>query len=330
MKKVLFNLCSVTFIIIGPLISYGQSSKSEKNNQEIIILKKGVKDQKLTIEMKGKDILINGKPASEFKEEGVSVKTFHTRDRNDFLEGHGFSLSPRAGIGNNFSYWNDGSEGGNKAFLGISTEKTDNGVKITNVMDASPAEKAGLKEGDVITMIGNKKILEAQDVVNEVRSHKPKDEVKIKYVRNEEAGETKAILNESKGFMKSFSFSNSGNGEHFFNLQPNATSINRTPGILNMFWSGNHKLGVRIEDLDAGSGVKITHVEIGSAAENAGLKKDDIITEVDGKKVKDVNEVRAGLMSVKDRSSYTVKATRNGTEAIYEIKIPKQKNNADL
>ncbi len=67
-----------------------------------------------------------------------------------------------------------------------------------------------------------------------------------------------------------------------------------------------------------------------SAAAKAGLKKDDIITEVNGNKVKNVNEVRKEVADVKDKNNYNLKAKRNGGDMNFEIKIPKKINKADL
>src|SRR6266516_3774717 len=99
----------------------------------------------------------------------------------------------------------------------------------------------------------------------------------------------------------------------------------------NKFWRfGNKRLGLKIEDTENDSGVKITNVEENSVAEKAGLKKDDIITEVDGKIVKDVGEVLDQVRDNQDKTSYTVKAKRNGSDMNFDIKFPKKINNADL
>ena len=49
-----------------------------------------------------------------------------------------------------------------------------------------------------------------------------------------------------------------------------------------------------------------------------------------GKKVKDVNEVKKELAEVKDKASYNIKVKRNGTDMNLEVKIPKKVNKADL
>jgi S1-C subfamily serine protease len=63
-----------------------------------------------------------------------------------------------------------------------------------------------------------------------------------------------------------------------------------------------------------GDGVRITQVISGSPADDAGLKKDDVITAVDGRSVKTVDDVRGALedKSPGDRATFSVR--RDGQE----------------
>ena len=63
----------------------------------------------------------------------------------------------------------------NKAFLGVLTAKVDKGVVIKNIIDESGAQKAGLKEDDIITKFGDKEISSPDDLRNAVQSYKPGD-----------------------------------------------------------------------------------------------------------------------------------------------------------
>ncbi len=57
------------------------------------------------------------------------------------------------------------------------------GVLVLSVSDASPAEKAGLKAGDVITRLGDEKITDADDLVTALRDYEDGDKAKVEYVR---------------------------------------------------------------------------------------------------------------------------------------------------
>ena len=55
---------------------------------------------------------------------------------------------------------------------------------MEQVASGGPADKAGLKSGDVITKIGDRLVYSYQDVAAAVRSHRPGDAVPITYTRN--------------------------------------------------------------------------------------------------------------------------------------------------
>ena len=61
--------------------------------------------------------------------------------------------------------------------------KSDGGVLISEILDNSPAEKSGLKSGDIIIAINNKEILDTFDLTRAVRKYEPEDEILIKIVR---------------------------------------------------------------------------------------------------------------------------------------------------
>ncbi|WP_194915305.1 S1C family serine protease, partial [Catenulispora rubra] len=64
------------------------------------------------------------------------------------------------------------------------TTRTAGGYKVQQVTSGAPADKAGLKTGDVITKIGDRLVYSYQDVAAAVRSHRPGDTVAITYTRN--------------------------------------------------------------------------------------------------------------------------------------------------
>ncbi|UBU17245.1 S1C family serine protease [Nonomuraea gerenzanensis] len=87
------------------------------------------------------------------------------------------------------------------AFLGVSvTDATGDvpGALIRQVTAGSPAEQAGLKEGDLITKIGDKAVDGGDTVVGQVRGFKPGQEVKITYMRDGATHEVGVTLSENK------------------------------------------------------------------------------------------------------------------------------------
>ncbi len=91
-----------------------------------------------------------------------------------------------------------------RGFLGISQKNLSSsereeydlrgGVLVIDVVEGSPAEEAGLEEGDIITAVEGKPIRNTSDLFSLIRSHKPGDRVAITYYRMGEERTTEAIL----------------------------------------------------------------------------------------------------------------------------------------
>ncbi|MFT7898515.1 trypsin-like peptidase domain-containing protein [Tenacibaculum ascidiaceicola] len=81
-----------------------------------------------------------------------------------------------------------------EALIGISYDNTEDGVKVTAVTENGGAEKAGLKEGDVITRINNVKISKFSDLKGQLTARRPGDKVVVTIDRNGEELEKLVVL----------------------------------------------------------------------------------------------------------------------------------------
>ncbi|NUP74142.1 MAG: PDZ domain-containing protein [Sinomonas sp.] len=68
------------------------------------------------------------------------------------------------------------------------------GAKVAQVTGGSPADKAGLKNGDVITRFGNRAISDASELTAAVREQAPGTTVKVTYTRNGQSSTTDVTL----------------------------------------------------------------------------------------------------------------------------------------
>ena len=68
------------------------------------------------------------------------------------------------------------------------------GVRISGVRSGSPAEQAGLKGGDIITSIGDRKVANLVDMTEALRAHQPGDTVVITVKREGADVRTTAVL----------------------------------------------------------------------------------------------------------------------------------------
>lgn len=90
------------------------------------------------------------------------------------------------------------------------------------------------------------------------------------------------------------------------------------------------RIGLKLQDTEDANGVKVINVEDSSAAAAAGLKKDDIITNINDKKIDNTDDAREELVPEEGRKSYKIKALRNGSEMTFEVKIPRKLKTANF
>jgi serine protease Do len=318
----------------------------KKETQEIIIKQNGNKEIKLKVEIDGDKITVNGKPLADFKDKDITInKRKMTITDGDNVMSWNFSGDPEGldkfgetfgqNFGGNFEkQWENEGKG---AFLGVTTEAEGDAVKIVEVVKGSAAEKAGLKKDDIITKVGNEKITSPEILSDVIGFKKPTDEVKITYKRNGKEGIVKTTLGKRKKAM-TYTFNSPAPNIRSFSTprmapMPNMEGLENfdTAPYLDFAYSmGRKKIGLKLQDIEEGNGVKVINVEDSSAAATAGIKKDDIITEIDGKKVENTDDAREQLAPDADKKLYKIKINRGGSEMNFDVKIPRKLKTADL
>jgi S1-C subfamily serine protease len=83
-------------------------------------------------------------------------------------------------------------------------------------------------------------------------------------------------------------------------------------------------LGVHIHADQSARGIHISQVERGGPADKAGLKDDDLITQLDGTPVTDLQEFIQTVGATKPGSKLTLKIRRNGAEEEVTVKVGKR------
>jgi putative serine protease PepD len=70
------------------------------------------------------------------------------------------------------------------AYLGVGITSASNGVRLNQVRPGTPAAKAGLQAGDVITAVGGTQVRDASALSTAIDAKKPGDRVTLTYLRN--------------------------------------------------------------------------------------------------------------------------------------------------
>lgn len=321
-------IAGMAFLTV-PSVVLAQKEKEKdkkKEMQTIVITRDGNVEGKTVIEIDGDKVKVDGKDAKDNKDVHVNVNTIKGLNSNVYrLRGY----TPGGGAWN-LNTDNDAislfNEDSNRAMLGVTTEGNDKGAEVQSVTKESAAEKAGLKKGDVLTKIGDKKIETTDDVTTAIHDRKPGDKVTITYLRDGKEQKATAELGKWKGIRVA--------------VAPRVWSQGVTPPNIDMapfenfggvYMSGGRpKLGLSIQDTDEGKGVKVLDVDDESNAAKAGLKEDDIILSIDDKEIKSTDDVTRLLRENRDKYTYNFKIQRNGKTQNIEVKMPRKLKTADL
>jgi serine protease Do len=175
---------------------------------------------------------------------------------------------------------------------------------ISKVLPSSPADKAGVRVGDVITQIDAQKIDGAADVVDYVASQKVGTKVTLAYLRDGKSGKSQVVLGELP--------------ENPYAAADQQVHKDRTGIALQTLTPDmSAYLGL---GRDA-KGAVVTEVEPDSRAAKAGLRAEDVIVEVDRKRVTTAEE-GAEALRAGGRSAHLLKIRRAGATLFITVAAP--------
>ena len=162
------------------------------------------------------------------------------------------------------------------------------GVLISHVGPETPAGRAGIRQGDVITLFNRRSVKTSNELRNAVAAIKPGTAVPVNLVRNGKTISLKVKIGEQPSDM-SAAIGRPGEGEE----KPNGGSGGFT---------AERELGVVVRDLtpelarefgyEGLSGVFIQQVEPDSPAAEVGIRQGALIVQMDRKPVNNVREFR--------------------------------------
>jgi serine protease Do len=300
-----------------------EKTSGDKEVQQIVITRNTNKDEKTVIEIDGDKVKVDGKDAADDKNVHVRV--------NNMKKGRTFYRVAPDAYSYNFNNNNISlfSEDNNRAMLGVVTEENDKGAEIQSVNKESAAEKAGLKEGDIIIRIGDKKIEGTEDVTNAIHERKPGDKVNITFLRGDKEEHATAELGKWKGIkMNAMAMPRiQGMGRTWTEDETPAPPMTFNRSFI---FNDRPRLGLSIQDTDDDNGVKVLDVDDESAAEKAGIKEDDVITSIDDHAIKGTEDVTRIMKDNKEKKSFNFKLLRDGKTMTVEVKVPRNLKTTDL
>jgi Do/DeqQ family serine protease len=165
--------------------------------------------------------------------------------------------------------------------------KDSQGALVGEVVANSPAQKAGLKTGDIILEVNGHSVYDANQLRNMISSMQPDSKVSLKIWRDG----AQHTLPVTLGELNAEEASNRGEGrDNGSDSALEGVSVdNLTPQVAR---------GLKVPA--ATTGVVVNDVSPASAAAAAGLRQGDVIQEVNRRPVKNVAEFEAAVRNSKD------------------------------
>jgi serine protease Do len=208
------------------------------------------------------------------------------------------------------------------------------GVLLGRIVPDSPAAKAGLKESDVITEINGERVEgEAQfrRMIHEIPAGRT---AQFTVWRDGRAQTIDVTLGKADD-----------RGNMWFKTAPRAFSfqlprveipdVQVEPGMnwgFDVLSGARPRLGIDAEDLSGqfgayfgapdGEGVLVREVNPNSAAQKAGIKSGDVITSLDGERIRSLGDLREKLADKQDAKTVKLGVLRNKNEISISVDLP--------
>ena len=228
------------------------------------------------------------------------------------------------------------------------------GVIVNRVVPDSPADRAGIRKGDVITSVNSRNIDSAEELVEVVRASRVGQAVAVSVVRNGARRSLTARLGEMPEDFDEYmeppspDYSRpdtprapraprapiapkapSSPKAYTFEWNGDDIELPDSEGMMMLRSMGRGRLGVQIQELDVdlgealgvpdGKGVLVVGVVDGTPAKRAGIKAGDVIARVGDTMVENVADLHEALRDKEGQVTVTV--LRRGTRRTVQAEL---------
>jgi serine protease Do len=180
-----------------------------------------------------------------------------------------------------------------------------NGVLVGDIVKGSPAEKAGVKAGDIIVKFNGQAVNNANQLRNAVAATPPQSRSELTIFRD--GAQQTLTLTVGEAEDEEVASTEAKKGDSSENLGMTVEAL--TPELA-------RQLGYDRDE----QGVVITDVEPGSIAARAGLRPRDLVANVGGKAIRSVKDFRESLDKSDVASGLRMQIKREGTRLFVFLK----------
>lgn len=183
------------------------------------------------------------------------------------------------------------------------------GALVSGVEPGSPADHAGLKQGDVIVSLNGRQVIDGNALRNQVASTRPGSNVTIGFVRDGKTESRSVHLVEREREQRA-SAAPAGEEGETSRFGMSVTPL--TP-----------RMAEQLELSRNAKGVVVTDVDPAGAAASAGIQEGDVITRVNDREVTDVPELRQAMATHADKP---VRVLVNRRGASLFVAVPRERS----
>jgi serine protease Do len=184
------------------------------------------------------------------------------------------------------------------------------GALVTDVFKGSPAERAGLKRGDVIVELNDREIKDVESLRNRIAQSEVGSTVRLEIKRDGKTIYLDVVITELPEDVAMLPSSGMEEQEGNEDMLAGLSVMELTEDIA-------RQLGLS----GAEDGVVVSRVEPYSAAEEAGIKKGDVIQEINKKRVRNLDDFNRIVSKAKEGDMILLFINRNGRKFYIPVKL---------
>ncbi len=190
--------------------------------------------------------------------------------------------------------------------------KERDGAYVADVVDDSPADSAGIKEGDVIIEFAGRTIYDADDLSKAVGRTNPGTKATVVLMRKGEKKNLAVVIQKQP------------------RRRGHAAFFGQAPRVA-VFHSFGRMLGLSLMDLNEqlaeyfgapnNEGVLVQEVKKGSSADKAGVKAGDVLLRVGTRSVDELSDVSRALEKYDEGEKVEIEVLRKGSKKTVTVEI---------